>query len=28
VNEKLLDKLARQAYRLMAGKRLSALLPE
>jgi len=28
VNERLLDKLTRQAYRLMAGKRLSALLPE
>lgn len=26
VNEKLLEKLAKQSYRLMAGKRLSALL--
>ena len=26
VNEKLLEKLARQSYRLIAGKRLSALL--
>jgi predicted DNA-binding protein (MmcQ/YjbR family) len=26
VNEQLLQKLARQSYRLMAGKRLSALL--